>query len=146
MLEPQLCKIERADEDVDRADRVVQPDIVLDPGRKQVGLLAAIAALERANRHKPNRTLKAPKCPSFLPSLDGTSEIFLREGLDDPNHIESTHEIEFSAHRFCKFKSLRERDDAAKIELIACVGQNQLSIDRHDPIRAACSALRVEMT
>src|SRR5207248_10666713 len=69
MLEPQLCKIERADEDVDRADRVVQPDIVLDPGRKQVGLLAAIAALERANRHKPNRTLKAPKCPSFLPSL-----------------------------------------------------------------------------
>src|SRR5437764_8656600 len=70
MLEPQLCKIERADEDVDRADRVVQPDIVLDPGRKQVGLLAAIAALERANRHKPNRTLKAPKCPSFLPSLD----------------------------------------------------------------------------
>ena len=47
---------------------------------------------------------------------------------------------------FCKFKSLRERDDAGKIELIACVGQNQLSIDRHDPIRAACSALRVEMT
>src|SRR5438132_12993331 len=98
MLEPQLCKSARADEGVDRADRVVQPDIVLDPGRKQVGLLAAIAALERANRHKPNRTLKAPKCPSFLPSLDGLSEIFLRGGLDDPNHVESPRQIKISAH------------------------------------------------
>src|SRR5205814_352077 len=98
MLEPQLCKIERADEDVDRADRVVQPDIVLDPGRKQVGLLAAIAALERANRHKPNRTLKAPKCPSFLPSLDGLSEIFFARGLDDPNQHDSVQQIRFYAH------------------------------------------------
>ena len=77
---------------------------------------------------------------------DGTSEIFLRGGLDDPNHIESTHEIEFLAHRFANLKAFVSEMTQGKIELIACVGQNQLSIDRHDPIRAACSALRVEMT
>ena len=71
MLEPKRCKVKRVDEAVDRADRVVQPNIVLDPRREQAGLLAAIAALECTIRHKPKRTLKSPKCPSFLPSLDG---------------------------------------------------------------------------
>jgi hypothetical protein len=45
-------------------------------------LLTAIAALDRSIRHKPNRTLKSPKCPAFLPSLDRLSEIFFQKGLD----------------------------------------------------------------
>src|SRR5882724_10431412 len=71
MPETELGEVEGANEAVDRPNRIVQTDIVLDPGRKQTGLLAALAALERAIRHKPNRTCCSRKCPPFLPSLDG---------------------------------------------------------------------------
>lgn len=53
-----------------RPDRIIRLDIVLDPSWKQAGLLAALAAFERAIRHETNRTLKSEKCPRFLPSLD----------------------------------------------------------------------------
>src|SRR5882724_3177694 len=71
MPETELGEVEGANEAVDRPNRIVQTDIVLDPGRKQTGLLAALAALERAIRHKPNRTCCSRKCPPFLPSLVG---------------------------------------------------------------------------
>src|SRR6266480_6539811 len=69
MPETELGEVEGANEAVDRPNRIVRTDIVLDPRRKQTGLLAALAALERAIRHKPNRTCCARKCPQFLPSL-----------------------------------------------------------------------------
>src|SRR5882724_920847 len=77
MPETELGEVEGANEAVDRPNRIVQTDIVLDPGRKQTGLLAALAALERAIRHKPNRTCCSRKCPPFLPSLD-VSKCFRR--------------------------------------------------------------------
>src|SRR6266516_8090640 len=75
MPETELGEVEGANEAVDRPNRIVRTDIVLDPRRKQTGLLAALAALERAIRHKPNRTCCSRKCPQFLPSLD-VSNIF----------------------------------------------------------------------
>ncbi|HEY0850925.1 MAG TPA: hypothetical protein VGD96_13470, partial [Bradyrhizobium sp.] len=45
-------------------------DIILNPGRKEAGLLPALAGLERAIRHKQNRT-SIPENTEFLPSLDG---------------------------------------------------------------------------
>src|SRR6266480_1317891 len=71
MPETELGEVEGANEAVDRPNRIVRTDIVLDPRRKQTGLLAALAALERAIRHKPNRTCCSRKCPQFLPSLVG---------------------------------------------------------------------------
>src|SRR5712691_10957130 len=66
MTEAQLCKVESANEALDCADRIVRSDIVLNPGRKETGLVPAIAGLERAIRHKPNRTSTLKKrrsCP-----------------------------------------------------------------------------------
>src|SRR6266480_5389645 len=76
MPETELGEVEAANEAVDRPNRIVRTDIVLDPRRKQTGLLAALAALERAIRHKPNRTCCSRKCPQFLPSLDQASSDF----------------------------------------------------------------------
>jgi hypothetical protein len=72
---PSLARSSTAHEAVDRPDRIVRLDIILDPGRKQAALLAALAALERAIRHKPNRTPSNPKCPLFSPSLVGSNGI-----------------------------------------------------------------------
>ena len=73
---------------------------------------------------------------------DGTSEIFLRGGLDDPNQLESPHEIPVLAHAICTLKSLRKRGDIRKIELICPCRANQLLID---PVRSiACRLVRTE--
>src|ERR1700751_242135 len=71
MTEPEFGKIERIHKAVDRSDRIVCSDIVLDPRRKKTALLAALAALEHSIRHVPNRTRKSPKCSEFLLSLVG---------------------------------------------------------------------------
>src|SRR5207244_3423748 len=52
----QLCQVESANEALDRPDWIVRPYIVLNPRRKETGLIPAIADLECAIRHKPNRT------------------------------------------------------------------------------------------
>src|SRR6267142_5723318 len=69
MPETELGEVESANEALDRADWIVRPDIVLNPRRKETGLIPAIADLECAIRHKPNRTCCSRKCPPFLPSL-----------------------------------------------------------------------------
>jgi hypothetical protein len=46
--EPELGQIQRVNEAVDSPNRIVRLDVVLDPRWKQAGLLAALAALERA--------------------------------------------------------------------------------------------------
>src|SRR6266480_6288822 len=56
MAEAQLCKVESAHKAIDRADRIVRPDIVLNPWRKETALFPALAGLECMIRHKPNRT------------------------------------------------------------------------------------------
>src|SRR6266849_4049856 len=56
MPETELGEVESANEAFDRADWIVRPDIVLNPRRKETGLIPAIADLECAIRHKPNRT------------------------------------------------------------------------------------------
>src|SRR5882672_8651891 len=71
MPETELGEVESANEALDRADWIVRPDIVLNPRRKETGLIPAIADLECAIRHKPNRTCCSRKCPPFLPSLVG---------------------------------------------------------------------------
>ena len=68
MTETQLGKVEGANEALDREDWIVWPNVVLDPGRKQAGLIPALAGLEGAIRHKQNRT-STPKNAEFLPSL-----------------------------------------------------------------------------
>jgi hypothetical protein len=49
---------------------------------------------------------------------DGTTKIFFRRGLDDPNHVESPHEIGVLAHAICTPESLRKRGEIRKIGLI----------------------------
>src|SRR5258707_9616662 len=70
MPKAQLCEVESTNKALDCPDRIVRPDIILDPRWKKTGLLTALAALECAIRHKQNRT-STPKNAEFLPSLDG---------------------------------------------------------------------------
>src|SRR5438876_10640689 len=56
MTELELRKVEETNEAFDRAHRIVPPNIVLNPSRKQTGLFSALAGLERMIRHEPNRT------------------------------------------------------------------------------------------
>src|ERR1700730_14867868 len=70
MSAAELRKVERGNEALDCADRIICSHIVLNPRRKETGLLPALAGLERAIRHKPNRT-STPEKAEFLLSLDG---------------------------------------------------------------------------
>src|SRR5258705_12996232 len=70
MAEAELCKVESAHKAIDRADRIVRPDIVLNACRKQARLVSALAGLECMIRHKPNRT-STPENAEFLLSLVG---------------------------------------------------------------------------
>src|SRR6202023_2831260 len=55
---------------LDRTHRIIPPDIVLKPRRKEAHLLAAHAAFVCAIRHASNRTLgDSFTSPKFLPSL-----------------------------------------------------------------------------
>jgi DNA-binding MarR family transcriptional regulator len=49
---------------------------------------------------------------------DGTSEIFLRGGLDDPNHVESAHEFGLYAHAIWNSEGFASEAGAGKIHLI----------------------------
>src|SRR6266568_2691389 len=73
MPEPELLKIERTDIGLDRPDRIVRPDIILNTSRQKAQLLTALAGLIEAIRHETNRTTitnLANKIPEkFLPSL-----------------------------------------------------------------------------
>jgi len=60
----------KAQRRIDCPNRIVRLHIVLNPRRKQAGLLPVLAGLECAIRHNPNRTLTHQKT-EFLPSLDG---------------------------------------------------------------------------
>src|SRR5712664_534547 len=76
MPETELGEVESANEAFDRADWIVRPDIVLNPRRKETGLIPAIADLECAIRHKPNRTstLKTHhSCPASTGKSRGCS-------------------------------------------------------------------------
>src|SRR5437879_10754545 len=68
MTEAQLCKVEDTNEALDRPDRIVRPNIILDPCRKQTGLIPALAGLECMIRHEQNRTSTRENA-EFLPSL-----------------------------------------------------------------------------
>ena len=70
MTEAQLCKVEDTNEALDRPDRIVRPNIILDPCRKQTGLIPALAGLECMIRHEQNRTSTLENA-EFLPSLVG---------------------------------------------------------------------------
>jgi hypothetical protein len=83
MTETQLGKVESANETLDRADRIVRPDIILIPGRKQTGLVPAVAGLECAIRHKQNRTSTSENA-EFLPSLDGQITSVYQKSLSSP--------------------------------------------------------------
>src|SRR5665647_2298021 len=83
MTEAELGKVERANEALDRADRIVRSDIVFNPGRKQTGLMPALAGLERAIRHKPNRT-PTLQIASSCPASTGKSSARFGDGLSSP--------------------------------------------------------------
>ena len=68
MAEAEFHQIECGHEAIDRPHRIVPPDIVLNPGRKEAGLIPALAGLECAIRHNQNRT-STPQNEQFLPSL-----------------------------------------------------------------------------
>jgi hypothetical protein len=70
------------------------------------------------------------------------AKYFCEWGLDDPNHVESSHEIEFLAHTICTPESLRKGGDIGKIELICPRRENQSLID---PVRSnTCRVVRTE--
>ena len=52
---------------------------------------------------------------------DGTSEIFLRGGLDDPNHVESAHQFGLYAHAIWKPEGFANEAGAGEIHLIGTV-------------------------
>ena len=56
MPELELLKIESANVGLDRPNRVIPPDIILDPRRQKAQLLPAWAGLIGAIRHDENRT------------------------------------------------------------------------------------------
>src|SRR5260370_37072131 len=98
MAEAELCKVESANKALDRSDRIVRPDIVLNPGRKQTGLLPALAGLECAIRPKPNRTSTPENAPHSCPASPGKSLTRLSFACpalfakifwfsEDPNHF-----------------------------------------------------------
>src|SRR5436305_13539135 len=68
MMETEPGEVECANEALDRSHRIVRPDIILDPRWKETGLLTALAGLECAIRHRPNRTSILENA-EFLPSL-----------------------------------------------------------------------------
>src|SRR5260370_40370776 len=70
LAEAELCKIKRANKALNRPNRIVRADIVLNACRKQARLVPALAGLECMIRHKPNRT-STHENAEFLPSLDG---------------------------------------------------------------------------
>src|SRR5260370_19474121 len=70
LAEAELCKIKRANKALNRPNRIVRSDIVLNACRKQARLVPALAGLECMIRHKPNRT-STPENAEFLPSLVG---------------------------------------------------------------------------
>src|SRR5438874_8844783 len=70
MMETEPGEVECAHEALNRSHRIVRPDIILDPRWKETGLLTALAGLECAIRHRPNRTSILENA-EFLPSLDG---------------------------------------------------------------------------
>src|SRR6202011_799467 len=55
---------------------------------------------------------------------DGTTEIFFRGGLDDPNHVESAHENSVYAHPISRSQRAAQSRQHLKIQLIWPVGQN----------------------
>ncbi|WMT79352.1 hypothetical protein [Bradyrhizobium sp. Ash2021] len=77
MPEAELPKVEGANKALDHSHRIVRSNIVLNPGRKETGLLSALAGLEWAIRHEPNGT-STPKKAEFLLSLDGHVSAFRR--------------------------------------------------------------------
>ena len=70
MMETEPGEVECAHEALNRSHRIVRPDIILDPRWKETGLLTALAGLECAIRHRPNRTSILENA-EFLPSLAG---------------------------------------------------------------------------
>src|SRR5260370_16139187 len=70
LAEAELGKIKRANKALNRPNRIVRSDIVLNACRKQARLVPALAGLECMIRHKPNRT-STPENAEFLPSLVG---------------------------------------------------------------------------
>ncbi|HLZ02729.1 MAG TPA: hypothetical protein VKR55_11335 [Bradyrhizobium sp.] len=69
MAEAEPGKVEGANKALDGPNRIICSNIVLNPRRKQAGLIPALAGLEWAIRHEPNRTSIAANA-EFLPSLD----------------------------------------------------------------------------
>lgn len=70
MAKAEFGKVENTNEALDCPDRVVRPDIILNPSRKQTGLVAALAGLECAIRHEQKRTPTYENA-AFLLSLGG---------------------------------------------------------------------------
>src|ERR1700722_1031747 len=72
MAEAELCKVDDANKALNSQNRIVRSDIILNPSRKETGLLPALSGLERMIRHESNRT-STPKNAEVLPSLDLSS-------------------------------------------------------------------------
>src|SRR5437868_10616768 len=66
MAEPERGEIEGLHIRLDRAHRIVRPDVILDPRRQEACLLPALTGLERAIYHAANRTQPSPRRPSEI--------------------------------------------------------------------------------
>src|SRR5260370_10004451 len=95
LAEAELCKIKRANKALNRPNRIVRSDIVLNACRNQARLVPALAGLECMIRHKPNRT-STPENAVFLPTLPGQIIPFPETG-PVARHTLKTHLAEFAA-------------------------------------------------
>jgi hypothetical protein len=75
VAEPELLKIERIDEGVDRTNRIIAIYIVFHARRQKARLFPANANLEGMIRHPTNRTPLRQISYEFLPSLKAKSGV-----------------------------------------------------------------------
>src|SRR5256714_9983958 len=117
MTETEPGEVECANEALDRSHRIVRRDIILDPRWKETGLLTALAGLECAIRHKPNRTSILENA-EFLPSLyrqrTGQFDRVVSVGMME--HVGIGHFDEY----FLKIRELLKPDGYA---FIHCIGR-----------------------
>jgi len=70
------------------------------------------------------RARNAPIEATDLP--DATSGLFFARGLDDPNHVESSHEFGFCAHAISDLATAFGSAAVGKSNRFARIGANQL--------------------
>src|SRR2546430_6546707 len=117
MTELELRKVEETNEAFDRAHRIVPPNIVLNPSRKQTGLFSALAGLERMIRHEPNRT-STPENSRYSCPVSSGNQLIIRFPMPlKSSRIPLRQKTNFTSHfnHNAHFKPFHENKSFLKI-------------------------------